>query len=280
MYLQLKTAKLFFDLASSGLAAADDSVTEKPTLLMLHGGPGADQMSLRPHFDRFGDAYQVLYIDHRGCGRSNGAQETLNLEQWAQDVADLLAALGIEKPMVFGQSFGGMVAMRFAARFPDKVSKLILSSTAARFRLDATLAKFQELGGDKPADVARRFFNDPSVDGYKEYEKVCLPLYTGAASGRSFASRSIQRPEVTVHFFRNEMMEMDLRPDLAGVSCPTLILAGARDPVTPVKCSEEIEEAMGPNAQLYVFEGCGHGVHRDKPEESERLMRDFLAGSL
>lgn len=279
MYLTVNGARLFFDVVG---AQVDPSTgAKRPTLLVLHGGPGYDHSTLRPYFDRFADAAQVVYIDHRGCGRSGGAQDTWVLDGWADDVDAFCTALGIETPLVFGQSFGGMVAMHYAARYPDKLAKLILSSTAARFDLPATVQMARQLGGDRAADVAHRFFSDPSVEGYTEYGEVCLPLYTRnkPTGGTSFSDLAIAKPEVTVHFFRTEMMEMDLRPGLAAISCPTLVLGGAQDPVTPVICSQEIAAAMGPNARLEIVEGCGHGVHRDDPDGAEAMMRGFLFGS-
>lgn len=278
MYIDINGARLFFDVVGAGLEPTADGMREKPTLLMLHGGPGYDHSTLRPHFDRFADTYQVIYIDHRGCGRSPADHATCTLDQWADDIATFCATLGIEKPMVFGQSFGGMVAMHYAARYPDGPEKLILSSTAAQFRLDATVEMAGTLGGTEAADVARAFFSAPSIEGYEEYARVCLPLYTQAVAteGAGFRNRAVQRPEITVHFFENEMMAMDLRPEIASITCPTLVLAGALDPVTPLVCAEEIAQAIGDNARLEVFDTCGHGVHRDDPDGSEDVMRGFL----
>ncbi|MEX0367676.1 MAG: alpha/beta fold hydrolase [Ruegeria sp.] len=73
------------------------------------------------------------------------------------------------------------------------------------------------------------------------------------------------------------MKDMDLRPGIGDIACPTLVLGGAEDPVTPTRCSNEIAEAIGTNARLEIFDNCGHGVHRDDPDGAERLMRGFLA---
>ncbi|MEL7097936.1 MAG: alpha/beta hydrolase [Pseudomonadota bacterium] len=275
MYIENNGIQLFFDVAGSGLDPA--TMQQKPTLLMLHGGPGYDQSGLRPHFDRFADTHQVVYIDHRGCGRSGGTQDTWTLDNWADDVAAFCETLGIEAPVVFGQSFGGMVAMRVAARHPALASKLILSSTAARFDTDATVSMARKLGGETAAEAARALFTTPTRAAYDRYAEICLPLYNASAAATSaMRANAIQKPEVTVHFFANEMLDMDLRPGLAAATCPTLVLGGTRDPVTPTICAEEIAAAI-PQAELHLFEGCGHGVHRDQPEESEALMRRFLA---
>ncbi|MEO0390550.1 MAG: alpha/beta hydrolase, partial [Pseudomonadota bacterium] len=224
------------------------------------------------------DIAHVIYLDHRGCGRSTGAPETWTLDTWADDLAAFLEAHDITAPWVFGQSFGGMVAMHFAARHPQHVSKLILSSTAARFDVEATVAKATDLGGSKAGAAARRLFTDPTPEAYAHYADICLPLYSQTPAADAFRAKAIHRPEVTVHFFANEMKKMDLRPGLATLTMPTLVLAGAEDPVTPTPCARQIAQARGPEAQLHIFEGCGHGPHRDKPDETAEVMRAFLLG--
>ncbi|MEM6372593.1 MAG: alpha/beta hydrolase [Pseudomonadota bacterium] len=278
MYIELETARLFFDVAGPALHLRPDAVEMRPTLLVLHGGPGYDHTTLRPYFDRFSDTHQVVYVDHRGCGRSNGEIDTWTLDQWADDIAAFCAALGIEKPVVFGQSFGGMVAMHYAARHPGGPAKVILSSTAARFRLDAAVSMMRQLGGDAAAEASRAFFSAPSLERYRVYGETCLPYYTQSydPGAPSFRGRAIERPEVAVHFFTHEMMDMDLRPELTQITCPTLVMGGALDPVTPPVCSEEIARAIGENAVLEMFEGCGHGAHRDDPHGAERVLRGFL----
>src|SRR5437762_3589896 len=126
--------RLFFDVVGAGLEPDDDELRPKPTLLLLHGGPGGDHSSFRPWFDRFQDTHQVVYLDHRGQGRSDGRHDPSgwDLDTWADDVVRFCDALEIEHPVVCGTSFGGFVAMHYAARHPEHPSKLILSSTAAR----------------------------------------------------------------------------------------------------------------------------------------------------
>jgi len=71
---------------------------------------------------------------------------------------------------------------------------------------------------------------------------------------------------------------MDLRPGLAHVTCPTLVMAGGLDPITPVACSEAIVAALPEGvAELVVFDDAGHGIHRDEPERAEAALRRFLA---
>jgi proline iminopeptidase len=282
MFVHVNGADIFFDTAGSQLAIDGETMIERQSLVVMHGGPGFDHSTMRPYFDRFTDTHHIVYIDHRGNGRSTGAPDTWTLAQWGDDVKAICDALGLVKPVVYGNSFGGMVAMAYAARHPDHPAKLILSSTASRLRLDVTLRLMEERGGKAARDIAEKFWSAPDTQTMQEYTRICIPLYNppGGNSAEQAAAfrRAIMRPEVTSHFILGEMRTMDARAGLAHVKCPTLITAGGYDPITPVVCAEEIFEALPKGiAQLEVIESAGHGVHRDAPEEAERIYRGFLA---
>lgn len=280
MFVDLGDARLFFDTAGSKLAIDGERMVERPTLIAMHGGPGFDHSTMRPYFDRFVDSHQVIYIDHRGNGRSTGAADTWSLSRWGDDVKVFCDALGIERPVVYGNSFGGMVAMSYASRHPDHPAKLILSSTAARMRIDITFRMMEERGGSEARAIAERFWMRGSEQDFADYLRVCMPLYNpgGSELWAMARRRAIMRLDVTRHFVLGEMRGMDVRAQLANIRCPTLVLAGTYDPITPVACAEEIA-AMLPDgfAQLEIFDGAGHGVHRDRPEEAEQVLRAFLA---
>ena len=280
MYLEVNGARLFFDTVGSALAIDGERMGERPTLVVLHGGPGFDHSLMRPYFDRFADTYQVVYLDHRGNGRSGGERETWRLTQWGDDIAAFCDALGIVKPMVLGLSFGGMVAMAYATRHPGHASKLILSSTAAKLDLEATYAVMERLGGEHAAEIARVFWTDPSPETAEEYMAVCMPLYN-PGDDPAFAqarARAVTRFEVMFDFIQSEQRTMDFVADLAKIACPTLVLAGSRDPITPVACSRAIFDALPAGVgRLEVFEASGHGVQRDEPDRAEAVLRQFLA---
>lgn len=279
MYLTVNGARLFFDTLGPSLAVEADGMKQRPALIALHGGPGFDHSSMRPYFDRFVDTHQVIYLDHRGNGRSSGEPSTWTLDQWGDDLAAFCDELGVEKPVVFGQSFGGMAAMAFATRHPDKVGKLILSSTAARMRLEETYRIMERLGGPEAAAIARKFWDDPTPRGANDYMTQCMPLYnpTGGEAAAAIRARAIMRLEVMFSFIQGAQRTMDFLPALGRVTAPTLVLVGALDPITPVVCAEEIFAALPPGlGRLEVFDNAGHGVHRDEPERAEAVLRAFL----
>jgi proline iminopeptidase len=280
MHVQVNGAPIFFDTVGAKLSPEGESMVERPSLLVLHGGPGFDHSLMRLFFDRLADTHQVIYIDHRGNGRSGGPPDTWTLAQWGDDIHAFCQALGVERPVVYGLSFGGMVAMSYAARHPEHPARLILASTAAKMELEATYAMMERLGGPEARRIATSFWTEPSAEAAAQYMSVCMPLYNpSAAISEAVRKRAIMRTEVMFSFILGEQRTMNLLPGLANVACPTLVTAGGLDPITPVACSEAIAAALPEGlAELVVFDEAGHGVHRDEPERAERVLRQFLNG--
>ena len=280
MHIDIGTARLFFDVVGAKFAVDGERMVERPTLIVMHGGPGFDHSTLRPYFDRFADTHQVIYIDHRGNGRSTGEADSWTLDQWGDDVAAFCEALEIIAPVVYGNSFGGMVAMAYGSRHPQHPSKLILSSTAASLKLEVTYDMMRAKGGARARDIAERFWTAPNDALVAEYQEVCMPLYNPRPNPADAVARrrAIRRTAVMTHFILGEMRSMDLSGGLSRIRTPTLILAGAHDPITPVACSEEIAAALPKElAELHIFENAGHGVHRDEPDRAEAVLRTFMA---
>lgn len=272
--------RLYFDVVGSGLHPTDERMVDKPTLLLLHGGPGADHSTLRPWFDRFADTHQVIYLDQRGQGRSDGRHDEAgwNLDTWADDVVRFCDALGIERPIVQGLSFGGFVTIRYAARHPDHASAVILASTAARRDRELSARRFEERGGPEAAASYRRVYvdGDMSIEAWVDYLERNMPLYSNVASPFG-PDRSWMNLRVLVHF-SEEFDAMDLRADVPLIVAPTLVTAGTDDPMTPPELSVEIADLLSPGVgRLEIVQDAGHGTFRDQPEATEVVLRSFLA---
>ncbi|MEN8160808.1 MAG: alpha/beta fold hydrolase [Myxococcota bacterium] len=279
MHVQVNGVRLFFDVEGAKLVPDGATLREKPTLVLLHGGPGLDHSSWKPDFSRLTDLVQLVYVDHRGNGRSDrSTPEHWSLDQWADDVRGLCDALGIERPIVMGTSFGGMVAMAYATRHPEHPARLIFSSTSPRQNLARMLERFEARGGPEARRAAERFWTDPGPETLPDYLTRAMPLYNARAAASSEAlRRSILNLDLLYHFARNGV-DFDLRPGLANVRCPTLVLGGALDPVCPIEDQEEIVAALrAEHVRFERFEDAGHGVFRDEPERAFAVLRDFLA---
>lgn len=274
--------RLFVDVEGAGLVPDGPRMRQKPTLVLLHGGPGFDHSSFKPLFGQLADLAQVVYVDHRGHGRSDRcARELWTLDTFADDVVRLCTALGIERPVVLGQSYGGFVAQRYLARHPGHASRVILSSTSHHFGLERKLAAFERLGGSAARQAAAAFWLNPTPATWAGYEQLCRPLYnTRPAADPDAKARTLAVDEILFHTARHEMPTMDLRPGLAGVRCPVLVMHGDADPVTPIEDAEEIVAALPPEwVRFERFANVGHGPWRDAPEAAMAVLRGFVAGA-
>src|SRR5215831_17437411 len=98
MFIAVNGARVYFDVEGAGLVPDGPRMRSKPTLLLLPGGPGFDHTSYKPAFSALADAVQIVYLYHRGNGRSAGGEPaTWNLAQWGDDVRTFCDVLGIEK---------------------------------------------------------------------------------------------------------------------------------------------------------------------------------------
>jgi proline iminopeptidase len=191
MFVEVNGSKLFFDVEGTGLVPDGPTMRAKPTLLLLHGGPDFDHTLYRPAFSALADIAQIIYLDHRGNGRSSGDDpKTWNLAQWGDDVRAFRDMLGIEKPIVYGASFGGMVALAYATRHPEHPGKLMLVSTeaAGTSHPERRVALFERLGGPEAGELARRRFLEGKLDAedMEAWERSAFPVYTRRPRDRSY----------------------------------------------------------------------------------------------
>lgn len=271
--------RLFVDVEGPGLVPEGPVMREKPTLLVMHGGPGFDHSAFKPGFSRLADIAQIVYYDHRGHGRSDDRPSSeWTLDIWADDIVRLCDALGIVKPIVLGQSFGGFVAQRYIARHPEHAAKVILSSTAPDMHMDRKLAMFEKLGGPPARELARAFWADPTPAHWAAYWAGCRHLYnTTVPRDPESSQRTLVREDILFHFVAGENQRMNLLPGLALARCPVLVMAGEQDPVCPLADAQDMAAALPAQwSKLVSFPGVGHGAWRDDPEAAYAVLREFI----
>jgi proline iminopeptidase len=274
--LSIRDAKLFVEVLGSG-----------PPLLLMHGGPGLDHISLTP-FRELADEHTTVFYDHRCNGRSVGtAVETMTWENLTADADAVREDLGFDRWAVLGHSFGGHVALEYALRYPERVSRLILLDTAAEARWSQEHAPKVLAGrgyGARTVRTARRFYNG-EVEA-KEFTRAAirlLPAYDSRFSILRFVGEMLEggwrvrfRPEALTFAGRHLIRGWSVTDRLGEIRAPTLVIAGHDDFLFPPE-SQAMLAAGIPNATLRIIERAGHNPQSERPAETIRAVREFLA---
>jgi pimeloyl-ACP methyl ester carboxylesterase len=273
--VQVDDVRLFFDVDGPKLVAEGPWMRERPTVVLLHPGPGFDHGVFKVGVGRWLAAgTEVVYLDQRGAGRSDhGDPADLRLERWAEDVRGFCDALRIEKPIVLGLGFGAQVALEYAARHPQHPGALVLLAPVARQVPERSIAMWERLGGREAGEAARRFFEERGEQVFADFVRVCLPLMTTYAETADLIVRAHWRPEVLTAWIHGEGATLDLRPRLGAVRAPTLVLAGEDDAWSPLESVREVVDLLPPETRFHSYPGARHSVLTDAPEAYEELRR-------
>lgn len=280
MKIDVNGSKLYFDVEGIGFDVDGAAAEQRPTLILLHGSPGnSDHTVFKPVFRQLSDIAQVVYLDLCGSGRSDEPVDgVFSLERWADDLAEFCRLLDIEQPIVLGNSAGGMVAAMYGIRHPDQAGKLVLSSTQARLDPQRCLDVFARLGGDEAEAAAREaLIESGDMASFVKYGQVCMPLYN--PTERTPPAHTIfRRPcAVAFHELGGIWQTMDFLDDLAAIRCPTLVIAGEEDPVTPIEDSEDMVAHLDPSIVRFErFADAGHGVWIDQNDRAFAVLREFI----
>lgn len=279
MKITVNGVRLFVEVLGRKLAPDGPHSIERPTVLALHGGP-SDHAHMLSMVAPLAEIAQVVMYDHRGCGRSEHGDPSLwRMEQWADDVVGVCDALGIEHPIVFGHSFGGMVAQAYAVRHLGHAERLIFAGTGPRFDLGMSAGGFRAQGGDAAAAAFATFVENPSQDSVAGFLKNCRHLYsTSRTMDPDVEARTITNIALLFDFFGREIKNFDVTEGLAKVMTPVLILGGDQDPVMPPPYQDALEAALT-NAPVrrVSFPDCGHTLAADAPDALGNVLREWVS---
>lgn len=283
MRVRVNDTQIYFDIEGAKLEVRGDRLAEKPTLIALHGGPGFDHGYLKPGLKPLCDHAQLIYVDLRGQGRSGRPPiESCTLEQMADDVASLCELLGVERPLVFGHSAGGFVAMHLALRYPQLPGGLILcdsSPALGSITDDLPRPTLESRAGPEEMAIAGRLFGgDFSAEAVAEFQARVVPYYAGPSHmdvpGRLF-SLTDMATDIAAHFFTKLAASYDLRPRLHEITLPTLVIVGRHDWVCSPAASRAIARGI-PGAKLVELADSGHFGFSEQPAEFLAAVTGFL----
>lgn len=262
-----------------------ESVGNGPPVLLMHGGLGLDHTTLRPWLDPLANEVQLIYYDHLANGRSEyaGADEALDHELWVESADALRDRLGHEKVILFGHSYGGVLALEYTLRHPDRVAALIVCNASPAFDYpEAVMANAKRKAADEAAFqhvVAALSAPVPDDDAAGAVFRRIHPLY--------FHDYDPARHDAVLEDVRFRAVALnrstfvclpafDVRDRLGEIRVPTLVLSGADDWIMPVEHAGERLAAGIPDVEHVVFEQSGHWPF---VEETERFL-DVVGGWL
>jgi proline iminopeptidase len=277
MRVDVGGARMFVDFDRPKLRPAGPWLHEVPTVVIVHSGPGADHT---PYKDHVGPALapvaQVVYVDLRGCGRSDpSTPERWNTTTWSDDLRALFSVLGIERPVLLGAGWGAFTALRFAARWPDEVGKLVVVNPVARIVVPRVVARFDELGGPAAGEAAHNYLERPDELTVGTFLRECFAVMVAREHAVALLIEPRWNLDLAVHWTDTESRTLDLRDSLPAIDAPTLVVAGTDDPQYPEASIQEVVDGLR-DPRVEWYEGARHSVFRDAPESID-VIREFVA---
>ena len=279
VFVTVNGFKLFYRVFGNG----------ENVLLCLHGGPGAMHDYLLPLGELGDDRVKVVLYDQLGCGKSERPREKSHytIECGVEEVEGVRQALKLDKINLFGNSYGGALALQYALKYQRNIKKLIISSGLASVR--ETVAEMRRLKTLLPKEVQDTLAKYEATEDYQnpEYLKAVDVFY------RNFVCRLPEWPEelartmnglsTDVYWTMNgpneftitgNLRDWDITARLPEIHIPTLITVGRYDEVTP-KVAETIHRGI-PGSKLVLFENSAHVSMLEERERYLSAVRKFI----
>lgn len=268
-------------------------------MIVLHGGPDFDIAYLLPELDRLSDKFRLIYYDQRGRGRSadHVKSEDVTLESEMADLDEVREHFHLDKVVLLGHSWGTVLALEYALRHPERVSRLVLMDPAPassadinRFRKErvekwpvlmelrnaiANTTAYKEADPDAVVAYYRVHFK-PALARSEDYEKLIIRMQArfieqgkeGILKSRAVEDRLVNETWASPNGY-------DLHPKIKGLNIPTLVITGDHD-FFPF-AAEHIAQAI-PSARLVTLKDCGHFPYLECPaplrEQIDAFFRD------
>ncbi|MBN2309994.1 MAG: alpha/beta fold hydrolase [Candidatus Hydrogenedentes bacterium] len=268
-----------------GCALYCEQEGEGRPLVLLHGGPGSTHHLFHPQFSRAAQWARVIYYDQRGCGRSDYKSEgPYSIGQAVDDLDALRAALGIERWVVVGSSYGGTLAQCYAAKYPERLLGLVLIGSASsglpvsslgdrqhQFMTRAECERVSAIFSDDSLTTEQAVFN-AHLNGDWKRQSFYRPTIEELARLARYEWKHDSR-------FRGQIAGSLQTVDLEGVfdryPLPILMMDGKWDLTWGAEKSATMH-ACFPDAELVVFDRAGHCPYIDMPDAFFSKLKAFV----
>lgn len=264
-------------------------VGEGKPIVILHGGPGLDHTYLLPQMGKLADNFKMIFYDQRASGGSSGNanSSSITLNNFVMDLEGIRKEFNLDKMNLMGHSWGGLLAMFYAIRYPDNLNSLILISTAAAssdfWKPFSSNVKRNRTPEDDLALVkltASEDFKNKRAEVVQKYLKVFFRVYFYNQSLGDDLNTQINKitamnmDTINSLMIRNYLSNYNIHEELSAINCPTLVLHGDSDPI-PSEFAKKIHERIR-NSKFILLKDCGHFPYVEAQKEFFDIMKDFL----
>jgi pimeloyl-ACP methyl ester carboxylesterase len=243
----------------------------KPALILLHGFSD-DGLCWSPIADALANDYDILMVDARGHGRSDGPTSGYTHDQHAADVAELISGLGLRQPLVMGHSMGAVTTLTLAALHPEMPGAIVLEDPPP-FWLPPTNTAEQTNRrkgmGNWIIDLKRK-----TREEMIEINRAASPNWPEAERG-PWADAKLRMSLHVLNGFGEA--GLDLRSVVSHIACPALLITSdvALGGIATPESATDLQ-ALVPQLQMAHITNAGHNIRRDQPEQFLQAVRGFL----
>lgn len=262
-------------------------IGEGDPILILHGGPGLNHQYLLDGLTPLAKDYQLIFYDQRGCGQSSKELDstTVSLELFIEDIEALRKKFKIEKLNLLAHSWGGLLAMKYAIKYPDNMGSLILSNS---------VGASTEIDGKASQLLAERFTAEDNAnrteifqsEAFKNREISSIESMMKLGFKQQFYNSDLvdslklslnsdyMVTNQLLQYLGKDLASYDFQADLKSIKAPTLLLYGSYDPLLNF-AGKSLDTSIK-NSSLKVIDESGHFPFIEQQEEFTEAIRDFL----
>lgn len=263
-YLEIDGFKLWYELLN------EDS--NNTPIIVIAGGSGLSSDYMEESLRFLSDSHPLLFYDARGCGRSQIKKELsyYSISKFADECKAIKDYFFPDRNViVLAHSFGGLIAMEYAAKYETSLKGLVLiSSVYADYKPQITFAFLKT--GLPPEDqyAANKW--------YMDHIDIFLGGYFYSAQSKDIFSKTVTSYAVSAHVGG---VKNDISLRVEGLSVPTLILVGGKKehPLTTIDTAQKLNHLL-PNSELYQIKKCGHFMFAEMPVDFQNVVLNWVEG--
>ena len=277
-FINVDGGKIWYNVVGTG--------TNTP-MLLLHGGPGVPSYYLKP-MSALGSDRKIIFFDQLGCGKSDHITDTtlMTVDHYVEEVAKVVQHFGLKEYYLFGQSWGTMLGTEYFLKYPEGIKAMILSSPAVS--IPRWLKDADSLISTLPDSIQQAIRTNEKSRNYNapEYKKGVQVFYENFVARKLPWSADIDSCFMEIgkqYEYMNGPSEFTIvgalktfdRTDrLHELNVPTLFITGEYDEAVP--STVKYYQSLVPGASLEIIHGAGHLTMQDSPDQSNKVVRDFL----